>query len=202
MNILIADDHALFRDGIHLLLQQLDGAVISEAKNSSEILTRFNQMPPVDLLLLDLNMPGIDSVDGVGRMCESSPCTAVIVMSSDDTNHVIQACLNAGALGFIPKSLSSEVMFGAIKIVMSGETYIPAKTFEKHSTLPVSEEMCITPRQEEVWQLIVDGKSNKNIAYSLGVSENTVKQHISALFRKLNVNSRTQAVQKAHATSL
>ncbi|MBN4061420.1 response regulator transcription factor [bacterium AH-315-G11] len=198
MNILIADDHALFRDGIRLLLQQLGDVSISEARNSNEIQSRFNQLPPVDLLLLDLNMPGIDSADGVGRICEGSPCTAVIVMSSDETTHVIQACMNAGSLGFIPKSLSSEVMFGAIKIVMSGERYIPVQVLEKYSVLPVSEGMSITPRQEEVWHLIIDGKSNKDIAYSLGVSENTVKQHISALFRKLNVNSRTQAIQKAH----
>ena len=197
MNILIADDHGLFREGIRLLLEQLGDLVISEAKNRQEIHEQLSQGNTIDLLLLDLNMPGINSFEGVKDICASLPYTTVAVMSGNDANYIIEACLNAGALGFIPKSSSGKVMIHAIQMMMSGERYIPSKLFDGKRKLLPHGSADISPRQQEVWALLAEGKSNKAIADVLGVSESTVKKHVTALLRKLGVHSRAEAMHKA-----
>lgn len=200
MNILIADDHGLFRDGIHHLLQKLGEVSISEAKNLGEIEENLGQSPPLDILLLDLKMPGIDNISVVQRLCDTSPMTAIIIMSGSDDVQTIKSCINAGAMGFIPKSSSSEAMLAGIRLVLSGECYIPAKAYENQQNMVSKNGHGITPRQREIWDVLAEGKSNKEIAYLLGLSESTVKQHLSALFRTLGVNSRIQAIQKHHST--
>jgi len=109
--------------------------------------------------------------------------------------------MDAGAMGFISKASSGKVMIAAIQMVLSGERYIPSRYYDDspgHSLDLTSAATSISPRQQQIWQMLVDGKSNKEIAIALSLTDSTVKQHISALFRKLGVNSRTQAVQKAH----
>jgi len=199
LHFLLADDHALFREGLSLVLKKLDGIHLIEACNGSEVEARLSQTPTIDVLLLDYNMPGVGHSDTIQHICMLSPLTAVIVMSGDDSYHTIQDCLNAGANGFIPKSSSSQVMLNAIQIVLSGERYIPSKMVNGNKNKPPHAD--ITKRQEEIWKLIIEGHSNKAIAFRLGVSENTVKQHVSALFRKLGVHSRTQAIRVAQEAS-
>ncbi|MDQ6969426.1 MAG: response regulator transcription factor [Mariprofundus sp.] len=201
MKIIIADDHALFRDGLHVLLQALGQVQVVEARNRREIEAHLKHGDVFDLLLLDLDMPGIANSDGVKRICESAPQTAVIVISGNDAGYVVKACMDAGAMGFISKSSGSKVMLAAIQMVLAGERYVSSGYFDKsseHALDHSSTATSISPRQQQIWQMLIDGKSNKEISIALSLSESTVKQHISALFRKLGVHSRTQAIQKAH----
>ena len=195
LHILVADDHALFREGLSLVLQSLDNAQVHEVRSGQEVEQRLKAQPPIDLLLLDYNMPGVCSHERIRNICNASTLTAVIVISGDDKNHNIEQCLNAGARGFIPKDSPGQVVLSAIQLVLSGEQYIPTKMMTPDAPIPSHPDIRLTPRQTEILRFIVDGESNKMIAYHLDVSENTVKQHVSALFRKLGVSSRTQAIK-------
>jgi len=198
MHILIADDHTLFRDGLRLLLQKLGDVVISEAKNSLEIKAFLSNSDAIDLLLLDLDMPGINHTEHVRHVCEHAPSVAVVVISANDTNHTIGACLKAGALGFISKASTNDIILNAVRIILAGERYIPSNTLENLIKPLPNTSTSISPRQQEIWSQLAEGKSNKEIARTLGLSESTVKQHVSGLFRKLGIKSRAQAIQKAH----
>jgi len=134
MNILIADDHALFRDGMSLLLQALGQVHVAEARNRREIEAHLKHQDLFDLLLLDLDMPGITNADGVKRICESAPQTAVVVISGNDAGYVVKACLDAGAMGFISKSSAGKVMLAAIQMVLAGERYVPSIYFDNRAT--------------------------------------------------------------------
>ncbi len=192
MHILIADDHDLFRDGIRLLLQKLADIVISEAHNREGINTQLQQTNQPDILLLDLDMPGVGSIAAVQEICTYAPKVAVIVMSGNDASNTIDACLSAGALGFLPKSSSTDDMLFAIRKVFSGETYIPEKLYDNNPSI-----ITLSPRQKEIYTMLKMGNSNKEIAHLLDISESTVKQHITELFRKLSVSNRIQAIQKS-----
>ncbi|RME33701.1 MAG: DNA-binding response regulator [Gammaproteobacteria bacterium] len=197
MNVIIADDHALFREGMRYLLLEIDGIDdIHEARSAEEVLRLDRALEGgADLVLLDLDMPGINGVDGVRRLCGSLTTTAVVVISGNDAAPVIQACMAAGAMGFIPKSASSKVMQAAIRLVASGEPYLPSSMLEEQQD-PLREPETLTSRQQEIWRLLAQGKSNKEMARELGVSEGTVKQHLVVLYRKLGVHSRFQAMKK------
>jgi len=190
MNILIADDHDLFRDGMILLLQGMDVSHITEAANRMQVEAHLKNPIPPDILLLDLAMPGIGSTLAVQELCGISPSTAIMIVSGNDDPQVIQSCIQAGAMGFLPKSSSSDCMRTAIQAIYSGEMYIPS--------IPKSTPYInLSHRQKEILNLIIQAQSNKEIAYVLGISESTVKQHITELLRKLEVSSRTQIIQKA-----
>jgi len=191
MHILLADDHDLFLDGVRILLQQLGEVVISEARNSEEIESAMGQEGQPDILLLDLGMPGIESVEQVKAICTVYPKVAVVIVSGNDALHVIEACRQAGVAGFIPKSVTTEVLLSAVRIIYAGDKYFPAKLFN------IDKPFSFSRRQKEIYNLIVEGNSNKEIADVLDIAESTVKQHITELFRKLQVTSRFQAIQKA-----
>lgn len=192
---MIADDHGLVREGLIQLFKSIDAqAEIIEAQTSQDILKHAEEK--IDLLLLDLKMPGIESVKRVEYICDKLPTTAVIVVSAVESNHIASACIEAGAMGFIPKSSSNQVMESAIQIVLSGEHYIPyisSNKLDKQSYTPKN----ISPRQKQVWLLLVEGLSNKEIARELDLAEGTVKRHVLELYKNLNIHSRLAAVQKA-----
>jgi DNA-binding NarL/FixJ family response regulator len=195
MKVMIADDHGLVREGLTQLLKSMDEASeIIEAQTSQSILNYSDGN--IDLLLLDLKMPGIENVKRVEYICDKLPTTAVIVVSAVESKHIASACIEAGAMGFIPKSSSNQVMKSAIQIVLSGEHYLPytfSKQTEEQSDLPKD----ISPRQNQVWGLLVEGMTNKEIARELNLAEGTVKRHVLELFKNLNVHSRLAAVRKA-----
>jgi len=195
MKIIIADDHSLVRAGLAQLLKTLaDDYEIIEVGSSAEILAQDND--DTDLLLLDLDMPGIGSIKRVEEMCVALPSTAVVVISGNDASHVIHACLEVGVMGFIPKASSNQVLLSAIQLVLSGDQYVPY-TFLKQSNFKGSSSDKVTARQEQIWKLIAKGLSNKEIARALDLTEGTVKQHVSALFKTLNIHSRGEAMLKA-----
>jgi DNA-binding NarL/FixJ family response regulator len=213
MKILIADDHELFRDGLRHVLDQLGGPLtIVEASDFDQALSTVEREKDIDIVLLDLSMPGMSWNDGLQRLKEQlPPTTPVIVLSaSDDRRHVLQA-VNLGAAGFIPKTSSSRVMLSALKLVLSGGVYLPPALLENGAQGldgtggPMASENAVsflTPRQREVLALLGQGKSNKEIARVLQLAEGTVKLHVTAILKALNVNNRTRAVVAASQLGL
>jgi len=195
MRILIADDHDLFREGLALLLQPLvEVSSLSEAACSGDIEQCLQKTPLPDILLLDLDMPGIEGTASIQKICQATPSMAVIVISGHDAPQTIHACIQAGAMGFLSKSSSKDTMLSAIRNVYAGNIYIPPET-----NSVTTEQVDLSPRQSEIFPLILEAKSNKEIAYLLDISESTVKQHITVLLRKFDVFSRAQLIKKASA---
>lgn len=216
MKILIADDHALVREGLKTVLQQFapDTRVL-EAGDGAELLHQLAAHTPVDIALLDLYMPGGDGFDLVGRVCDRYPAMPVIVLSASDRPADMRKALDRGASGFIPKSTSQDVMLSAIKLVLSGGVYIPPDLLKGDSEvreqfaplgpnqpLPDGSLNHLTERQRQVLGLLAKGKQNKLIARELGLSEHTVKIHVTAILKALGVANRTQAVLAAQRLGL
>ncbi len=212
MKILIADDHELFRDGLRHVLDQLGGSLtIVEASDFAQAVEAVEHHPDMDIVLLDLSMPGMTWNDGLQRLRELLPenVPIIVLSASDDRRHVLQA-VNMGASGFIPKTSSSRVMLSALKLVLSGGVYLPPALLEQGNSHgdglgPMANENAVsflTPRQREVLALLGQGKSNKEIARVLQLAEGTVKLHVTAILKALNVNNRTRAVVAASQLGL
>lgn len=199
MKILVVDDHPLIREGMRLSLKQLAAdAEILEAQNAEEAFACAAANPDLDLVLLDINLPGMSGLSALARLRARHPAAPVVVLSaSDDRAHVMQA-IDAGAMGYIPKSLKSAVMMNALRLVLSGGVYVPPQALaQKQPQRPApaaSAEPNLTERQIEVLKCLVEGKSNKLICRELDMAEGTVKTHITAILKSLNVTTRTQAV--------
>jgi len=210
MKILIADDHELFRDGLRHVLDQLGGSLaIVEASDFPQAIQAVEREQDIDIVLLDLSMPGMVWNEGLQRLRELLPDQSpiIILSASDERRHVLQA-VNLGAAGFIPKTSSSRVMLSALKLVLSGGVYLPPALLEQgggSDNGPMTNEHSVsflTPRQREVLALLGQGKSNKEIARVLQLAEGTVKLHVTAILKALNVNNRTRAVVAASQLGL
>jgi DNA-binding NarL/FixJ family response regulator len=199
LKIILADDHDLFRGGFALLFQQLEAsAVILEANNLADALGLAAHHVDADLLLLDLHMPGMLGAPTIREVAKTHPQLPVVVLSADENESTVHQVIAAGALGYIPKSATAAVMQSAIRLVLSGGIYLPAQLImamngASHSRGPSK----LTERQLDVLRLLVDGMANKEICRRLNLSEGTVKVHIAAVFRALNVNNRTEAARVA-----
>ncbi len=215
MKFLIADDHPLFREALQGILQQLDAeAQCLEAGNCAEVYALIEQHPDLDLLLLDIVMPcGEEKViDVLPRLAEQYPELPVVMLSASEDPCDIWQALDYGAMGYIPKSLPVRVMVSALQLVLAGGVYVPphlvsssmrpeSRGYEtKKSTH--SGAAPLTPRQWEVARLLREGKSNKEIGRILGLSPETVKVHLAAIFRTLGVNNRTRAVMELERLKL
>lgn len=198
--VLIADDHPMVRDGLRAVIaiafEQCD---IFEAATIDEAAAVIDREGDLDLVLLDLNMPGSSGFSGLMRLREAFPSQPIVVISAAQDSHLVHGAIAHGAAGFIPKSLKRTAIAEALKTVVSGDIFIPAdiahaSTGDDETTLIWQRINSLTPQQRVVLGLIVAGKLNKQIAYELDVSMTTVKAHVSAILAKLNVFSRTQAV--------
>ncbi len=212
MKILIVDDHALIRGALHNVLEQLKPeAAIFEASNSRQALHVVEQHPDVSLILLDINLPDRDGLSVLAELRERDATIAIIVLSAADDQDTVKHAFKLGALGFIPKTTEREVMLNAIQLVLSGGIYIPSEILDGGQTaspqpgnkpsplkspLKPLGNLGLTDRQIEVLGLLMEGKSNKVIAKTLNMAVPTVKNHITAVFKALNVTSRTEAVIK------
>jgi DNA-binding NarL/FixJ family response regulator len=198
--LIIADDHPLFRgalrEAVSGLFQEAD---IAEAGSFDDVAALLERGGEVDLILLDLTMPGVRGFSGLMYLRAQYPSVPIVVVSANDDPTVIRRCLHFGASGFIPKTLGIEVIRGAIGRVLEGGAWTPpdielgagsdAETADLMARLA-----SLTPQQVRVLMMLSEGLLNKQIAYELGVSEATVKAHVSAILQKLRVESRTQAV--------
>lgn len=197
MKILIADDHVLFREGLRQMLLQLsDEVTVIEAADHEGVLHLAAQHADADLALLDLNMPGKDPLTALAAILAQSPTIPIVVLSASEDLDDVRRVLEAGAMGFIPKRETAKVILSALRLVLSGGIYIPPMLMQKDPALGVRRgEAGFTPRQREVLQRLVLGKSNKEIGREMSLSDATVKVHLAAIFRSLNVNSRAEAVR-------
>lgn len=204
MNILIADDHALFREGLCHVLQKLDEQVnILEAADYDSAMQLVSETPDLDLALLDLNMPGKNSFMGLDTFFREFPTIPVVVLSASNQRSDIQRSLNAGAMGYIPKESTSSVMLNALKLILAGGIYIPPtiaqQSAQKQDDSNVPD---LTPRQVDVLRMMMQGHSNKVIAADLNIAEATIKMHVTAIFKALGVGNRTQAAMAAESLGL
>jgi DNA-binding NarL/FixJ family response regulator len=198
--LVIADDHPLFRgalrEAVTGLLERVD---IAEAGTFDEVAELLEHGGDVDLVLLDLTMPGVRGFSGLMYMRAQYPSVPVIVVSANDDPSAIRRCMEFGASGFIPKTLGVEEMRAAIRRVLDGGVWTPPDVdLSGGSDAATAELMArmatLTPQQVRVLMMLSEGLLNKQIAFQLGVSEATVKAHVSAILQKLGVESRTQAV--------
>lgn len=204
MKILLADDHALFREGIRLVLHRLGpGIDIQEACNYTELLTMVSQHPEVDLILVDLDMPGGEPFTTLKQLMADHPTLPVVVLTASEAPEHMHRALELGIMGYIPKRETSDVMLGALQLVLAGGVYIPRLMMEQgHIASKSINAEGLTPRQLDVLRCIVLGMSNKHIGRELGLTEATVKVHVSAIFRALGVSNRTQAAHAAEQLGL
>ena len=198
--ILLVDDHPLFRGALREAVAGLfAGADVAEAGTFEEASKMLDGGSEVDLVLLDLAMPGVRGFSGLMFLRAQYPSVPVVVVSANDDPAVIRRCMDFGASGFIPKTLGIEQMRDAIKRVLGGGVWTPPDVdlsggSDAESAALMARLATLTPQQVRVLMMLSEGMLNKQIAYELSVSEATVKAHVSAILQKLGVDSRTQAV--------
>jgi DNA-binding NarL/FixJ family response regulator len=196
----IADDHPLFRGALREAVSGLFEHVdIAEAGSFDEISNLLERGSELDLILLDLAMPGVRGFSGLMYLRAQYPSVPVVVVSANDDPAVIRRCMDFGASGFIPKTLGIEPIRDAIARVLNGGVWTPPDvdlnaTADAETAALMARLTALTPQQVRVLMMLSEGLLNKQIAYELGVSEATVKAHVSAILQKLGVESRTQAV--------
>lgn len=196
----IADDHPLFRGALRgAVASSFAGADIAEAGTFDEASKILDKGGDVDLVLLDLTMPGVRGFSGLMYLRAQYPGVPVIVISANDEPAVIRRCMDFGASGFIPKTLGIEGMRDAIAAVLKGNVWTPpdvdlSVSADTETSAMLARLVTLTPQQVRVLMMLSEGLLNKQIAFELGVSEATVKAHVSAILQKLGVESRTQAV--------
>lgn len=211
IRVLVVDDHVLFRESlVSMLRESFPQLVPIEAASVAEALSALAFQKDVDLILLDLALPDASDLSAVVRLREAAPEAPLVVLSGTEDREIVGKALDRGALGFVHKSASSREMIHAMERVIAGDTYVPlaflATAGLNHTdpcagkparTADPASAAGLTPRQMEVLKLLYDGLSNKGIARGLGLSEATVKLHVSAILRALQARNRTQAVLAA-----
>jgi DNA-binding NarL/FixJ family response regulator len=212
MKILVVDDHVLIRQAMHGMLRKLRrDAVVLEASSSEKAMRVIAEQPDVSLILLDLSLPDRDGFSVLEELREQFPAIAVVVVSAVHDPGNVRKALELGALGYIPKSAQGDVILGALRLVLSGGLYIPPEILIRSGPSPMavdhhhysgmsdaSDYMGLTDRQLEVLGLMMQGKSNKTICRILELAEPTVKNHVTAILKTLNVTNRTEAVVAAN----
>lgn len=193
--VLVVDDHSLVRTGVvKIITQEPDLEVVAEAANGAEAVEAFDKFRPA-VTLLDLRMPVMEGVEAVRRIRELDPNAKVIVLTTYDTDEDITRALKAGAKAYALKDITAEELVTCIHDVIAGKTYLaPAAAAKLAEGMA---RMQVTPRELSTLRLMADGKSNKEIATALGITERTVKSHLGHLFEKLGVTSRTEAIKVA-----
>ncbi|MBO6289988.1 MAG: response regulator transcription factor [Alphaproteobacteria bacterium] len=215
MKILIADDHELFLQGLEFILQkQYPEAQIVLASNYNDIFKILKEQKDFDLILTDLAMPGANWLDALKQIHTDCPDVPIIIISAVFDRQILQKTFDIGVSGYVSKSFSNSLIISAINLVMAGGIYVPPEVLQmsvQSSPEPMRELLAslneqnsditdnniLTPRQKEVLACLAEGLSNKQIAYRLGVSEGTIKIHITLLLRALEVTNRLAAVRKA-----
>jgi DNA-binding NarL/FixJ family response regulator len=218
MKILIVDDHPLIREAVRHVLAQLDRDVqVFDADSCTSAAEQIAAHEDLDLVLLDLSLPGSSGLSALESLRDQFPTVPVVVLSARDDAGVVVGALDAGAMGFIPKTSSNELMISALRLVFSGGVYVPPQAISpvphddpaapdpRSDALPPGmnpSEIGLTERQTEVLALMLQGKPNKLICRELNLAEGTVKIHVTAILKALGASNRTQAVIAASRMGL
>ena len=200
-SFIVADDHPLFRDAlIHAIRNCVDGADIKEAESLATLQEVVEANPDADLLFLDLHMPGVSGFSALAYMRSNHESLPTVIVSAMDDPAIIRRAIQHGASGFIPKASPIRTIETAIQAILQGEVWLPANIDLNEDGLDSEEARIaaamssLTPHQFRVLMMLGEGLLNKQIAYQLGVSEATIKAHVTAILRKMQVTNRTQAV--------
>ena len=213
MHLVLADDHKLVLDALQALLKKLRPEIeITKATDFDQVLERVSNARVLDLVVLDVNMPGMNGLEGLKTMKRRYPDLPVILLSGEGDPRLVRDALSNGAAGFIPKDLAGEAMLRALELVLSGETYVPTIALTQPSRQapykpepwrdPASPLHRLTRRESEVLSLLIHGRSNKDIAKQLGLKDVTVAFHLKGIFHKLGASNRTEAVSTALSLGL
>jgi len=203
MKTLLADDHPLMREGVRQVLSQLEPAVeIIDAHDYPSLFAQTALHPDLELALVDLNMPGFVGMQGISQYRSRFPDIPLVVLSASESAHDIRSALEAGALGYIPKSVPAAGMLAALRQILAGDLYVPDclgnGDMGRHAHSPADfaalDNHGLTVRQLDVARLLAQGCANKAIGGMLSMTENTVKVHMAAIFKALGVTNRTEAV--------
>jgi DNA-binding NarL/FixJ family response regulator len=209
MKVLLVDDHALLRDGIALLMaNEFPDLDLLQAGTLAEAREAITQHGDIRLVLLDLTLPDGNGLAELPWLAEVAPEARLVALSADESKETVLGAISAGAAGYVPKSVQSGAMLEALRTVLDGGVYLPDAVLERRAEprpgspawvpRPLGpEDLGFSPRQADVLRMLIDGKPNKTISRELEMSESTVKTHLAAIFRKLDANSRTQAVVAA-----
>lgn len=203
MRILIADDHDLLRDTLIAFLSAEDSLETESAADLDEAVARIKSDEPYNLVLLDYKMPGMSGLDSLRKVLDMEGGQRVALISGEATREIAEQALEMGAAGFIPKTLPAKSLVNAVKFMAMGEQYAPIdfmKAADEAEVHPLAQRL--TPRENDVLKALTEGKSNKEIARDLGITEPTIKLHMKTLYRKLGVNNRTQAAMVARDEGL
>jgi DNA-binding NarL/FixJ family response regulator len=194
VNLLIVDDHPLFRQGLRLLLQTIDAALIIDETGDIDTALQKARAGDFQLILLDLRMPGTAGLATLERLRNTLPDVPVVVISGEYDSTVVRQTIDRGAMGFIPKSLTPDRLVDALRQVLGLKVYLPDDAFLATAGGGSDRLPELTARQMDVLRLVVQGKSNKRVARDMGVSAETVKSHLAAAMRALNAANRTELV--------
>lgn len=198
MRILLADDHDLVRDALAALLCKDDPDItLVTAEDLNTALTMVDSDDPFDVVILDLKMPGMDGLSGATRMIERLDGTPVIMMSGSAEHSDVQSALNIGVQGFVPKTLAGKSLMNAVKLVASGEVYVPMNFMLEKAAQSDAITGGLSPREQDVLFQLRQGLSNKEIARELTITESTVKLHLRSISERLNARNRTEIVIRA-----
>lgn len=207
MNIVFADDHDLIREAIKPFLQRLgDEVTIFEAGDFDHAVDSVINTPDLDLILLDLDMPGMNGLTGIERMAQKSPDVPIVILSGHINRQDVFDALEKGASGYISKTTKGSALINALQLVLAGEKYLPASVLSENSSQAPSlgDQPGESPlfnklskRENDVLRGVVDGKTNKEIARQLDLDDMTIKVHVRSVYRKLGVSNRAQAVRLA-----
>jgi two-component system nitrate/nitrite response regulator NarL len=202
MKVLIVDDHPVLREGLAALLRQSgpDTSVL-QAGDAAEALAFVAQHADLDIVVLDIVLPGMSGLPAIAEIARMRPDLPIVVLSSSENPQDARRALAQGALGYVPKSANPQTLLAAIRLVMNGDLYVPPLILDETAAARLTHlgrgagpgGLALTDRQIDVLRRLVEGQSNKIIALDLGLSEKTVKAHVTRIFKALNVVSRTQA---------
>ncbi len=203
MRVLIADDHELMRDALVLFLQNAGDIDVRTAASVDEVCACIQKDDPYDLVILDFNMPGMNGLAGLTRTMNLGGGQRVALISGEATRNIAEQALNAGAAGFIPKSMPAKSMVNAVRFMASGEQYAPVD-FMTTSEIPASNPLAekLSRRELQMLKGLTEGKTNKEIARGLNIQEPTVKLHMKNLYRKIGAANRTRAALIAREAGL
>ncbi len=199
LHILIVDDHTLVTDMLELFLGQLDQPVkVSKATSVPQALALARAAEDLALVLLDLHMPDMDGLAGLRHLRRERPEVPVVILTGDTTAAAAELALSSGASGYIAKTIGGPGILDAVRRVLAGERYLPADLQNRVAARPVGNgsDGFLSPRERTVLDELVEGRSNKEIGERLGIAVVTVSLHLRNIYRKLNVNGRTQAVRR------